>query len=101
MGKPCRVADLVLYKILEQVPREHECSEPSEHSAREHDRHREKETVELGVKDLSIGVAEHHNGVRDRNGKNDTKSQHIDRVANRLVRVKLDPVNELVEHFYN
>ena len=99
VGKPSRVADLVLNEVLEQVSREHEGSEPSKHSACEHDWYREKESIELGVKNLGIGVAKHHNGVRDWNRKNDAESQNIDRVANRLVRVHLDPVNELVEHF--
>lgn len=72
------MADLVLNEVLKQVSREHEGPESAEDSACEHDRHREKETIELRVKHLGVGISEHHDGVRDWDRENDTESQHVD-----------------------
>jgi len=40
MAEPLRVANLVLDKVLEKVPREHKSAEATDHGPSEHDWHR-------------------------------------------------------------
>jgi len=72
---------LVLDEVFEQVSREYKSYECTQIRSYEDYWDRKEETIEFGLKDLGISVAEHDDRVRDGQREDYTEAQQVNRVA--------------------